>query len=144
MFAPIFLSKSWYQVIFMLINALNKITGYTCVQRAIRRSIAETTMFRFKQIFGDNLRAILYEFASGEVRIWPPVLFCEYGISVPGFGPGRIEVTALAKGSFIERYFEALMNFNDKWHRDKKDNNRIFCGLDFDSYSIDCKFLPLR
>jgi hypothetical protein len=34
-----------------------------------RRSIAETTMFRFKQIFGDNLRAILFESQAVEAFI---------------------------------------------------------------------------
>jgi len=34
-----------------------------------RRSIAETTMFRFKQIFGDNLRAILFESQATEAFI---------------------------------------------------------------------------
>lgn len=34
-----------------------------------RRSIAETTMFRFKQLFGDNLSAILFESQAAEAFI---------------------------------------------------------------------------
>ena len=34
-----------------------------------RRSLAETTMFRFKKIFGDNLRAILFENQAAEAFI---------------------------------------------------------------------------
>jgi Transposase DDE domain len=34
-----------------------------------RRSIAETTMFRFKQIFGDNLHAILFESQATEAFV---------------------------------------------------------------------------
>lgn len=34
-----------------------------------RRSIAETTMFRFKQIFGDNLQAILFESQAVEAFV---------------------------------------------------------------------------
>jgi hypothetical protein len=34
-----------------------------------RRSIAETTMFRFKQIFGDNLDAILFESQAAEAFV---------------------------------------------------------------------------